>query len=532
MGRRLGLSLLALGTGVALLVSAAFAGPNGDSRRGGTLRVMCGAEPDCSTPPSPPATSVRGRCCTRPARSCSTPFPTRRRAGRASFPRSCGATSVSGDGRTYTFELKRTFRFHNRVPVTARSFADAFNRTASPKMNSAGWRRGFLQGDHRSGRRHAEGRRGSISGVQVLGRYRLRIRLERRAGDFVARLTMPFFCPILPGTPISPAGMDDPPGSGPYYIADRVRNRRMVLERNPYYGGGRTANPDRIVWTIETDAAERIRATERDENDFHRCSPTRTRSSGTSRSRYGLNRPGGQFLRLPTLTNFIFAFNHRSARVQGRRPGPAQEGDQLRPRQAGPDPCARLPGGRRTDRLLPAALSESRRRLPDRRAGSRHGAKVARAREATAEDAHPLHGELPVQRRERPCVQLEPEAARHRGRCEVLRLHHLAREARDEGEPWDVAWLTWGAFYADPAGAFLPLLRDTRYEARIKAANRVTGAAPSQVVGRTSRRTSCATTRPSRRTPTSPPLILVSRSFGCFGWLQGYELDLAAACKK
>ena len=26
--------------------------------------------------------------------------------------------------------------------------------------------------------------------------------------------------------------------------------------------------------------------------------------------------------------------------------------------------------------------------------------------------------------------------------------------------------------------------------------------------------------------------ILVSRSFGCFNSLQGYEIDLAAACKK
>ena len=58
MGRRLGLSLLALGAGVALLVSAAFAGPHGESRRGGTLRLMWGAEPDYSTPPSPPATSA------------------------------------------------------------------------------------------------------------------------------------------------------------------------------------------------------------------------------------------------------------------------------------------------------------------------------------------------------------------------------------------------------------------------------------------------------------------------------------------
>ena len=172
------------------------------------------------------------------------------------------------DGRTYTFELKRTFRFHNRAPVTARSFADAFNRNASPKHELSCVSAAASCGRSLGADAVMAGKATSISGVQVLGRYRLRVRLKRRAGDFLARLTMPSFCPILPRTPIDPAGMDNPPGSGPYYIADRVPNRRIVLERNPYYGGGRTANPDRIVWTIEPDRGERLRATEQDENDF------------------------------------------------------------------------------------------------------------------------------------------------------------------------------------------------------------------------------------------------------------------------
>ena len=85
------------------------------------------------------------------------------------------------------------------MPVTAQSFADAFNRNANPKLNSLVRRRGWLQeivGANAVMRERAT----TISGVQVLGRYRLRVRLKRRAGDFVARLTMPSFCPILPGT--------------------------------------------------------------------------------------------------------------------------------------------------------------------------------------------------------------------------------------------------------------------------------------------------------------------------------------------
>ena len=90
------------------------------------------------------------------------------------------------------------------------------------------------------------GRAKTISGVRALGPYRLRIRLTQPVGDFTARLTMAFFCPILPNTPVDPKGIDDPAGSRPYYVAERVVNQRVILKRNPHYRGNRPAN-DEIV---------------------------------------------------------------------------------------------------------------------------------------------------------------------------------------------------------------------------------------------------------------------------------------------
>ncbi len=146
MGRRLGLSLLALGTGVALLVSAAFAGPHGGTRRGGTLRLMWGADPDSVDPAL--ATGIIGSwtllnaTCAKLFNTLPDPDTGRTRIA----PEVARAMpSISPDGRTYTFELKRTFRFHNRMPVTAQSFADAFNRNAKPELNSLVRRRGWLQ---------------------------------------------------------------------------------------------------------------------------------------------------------------------------------------------------------------------------------------------------------------------------------------------------------------------------------------------------------------------------------------------------
>ena len=98
----------------------------------------------------------------------------------------------------------------------------------------------------------------------MLDRYRLRIRLTKPAGDFNARLTMPFFCPVLPDTPVDPGGIDNPAGSGPYYVAERIANQRIVLNRNPFYRGARPANVDKVVWTPGARPEECRRAIEED----------------------------------------------------------------------------------------------------------------------------------------------------------------------------------------------------------------------------------------------------------------------------
>jgi ABC-type oligopeptide transport system substrate-binding subunit len=46
--------------------------------------------------------------------------------------------TISRDGRTYTFRLRRGFRFNDRTPVDARAFATAINRTLAPDVRSLG----------------------------------------------------------------------------------------------------------------------------------------------------------------------------------------------------------------------------------------------------------------------------------------------------------------------------------------------------------------------------------------------------------
>jgi ABC-type transport system substrate-binding protein len=526
--RRLELSLLALGAGVVLLVSAAFAAPGAESRRGGTFRLMWGAEPD-SVDPALAIGNVGSWLLLR--LTCATLFNTVQDpdTGRPRIvPEVVRSYKVSDDGRTYTFELKRTFRFHNRAPVTARSFADAINRTANPTMNSAAVRRGLfaeISGDDA----FTQGKAKSISGVEVLGPYRLRIRLERKAGDFIARLTMPFFCPILPRTPITPTGIENPPGSGPYYIAERVPQRRMVLERNPYYRGNRTANPDRIIWKIEPDNAESIRATERDENDFTLVFTAPDAVVRDLENRYGLNR--GRLLRVPTATTFLFRFNPSSPAFKGVGQAPLRKAINYALDRPALTRGHGYLTGRRSDRLLPKALSESRRLYPiagpdPLKARTWLARAKLRPQTLTLYTANFPFNFATAQEFRSNLRQLGIEV-----KIEYFSFQTLLERLRTPGEPWDVGWINWSALYADPASALLPLLRGTRYEARVNKANQMTGGARAKAWANLE----------ADLMRNDPPVaayadqvvrVLVSQSFGCLRWLRAYDGDIAAACKK
>ena len=530
IGRR-AISLVVFCAGLALLTSAAFAGPRGETQRGGTLRLMFGAEPDSLDPAL--ANTIAGSWTLLYA-TCAKlfnvlPDPA---TGRPHVAREVVRSfKVTDRGRTYTFDLRRSFRFQNGAPVTARSFADAFNRTGSPQMKSAALGRRFFA-EIRGADAYATGRANVISGVQVLGRYRLRIRLTRRAGDFVARLTMPFFCPVPPGTPITPRGIEGPPGSGPYYIDERIPEERIVLKRNPYYPHGiRTANPERIIWTIETDRAERVRATERNENDFTFLFAYPDAVVRDLVGKYGINQPGGQLLREPTLSKNMFAFNTRSPVFEGAGTAPLRKAiNYVLDRPA----LTRNHGflaGSRSDRLLPAALSESRRLYPIRGPDPVTGQRwLARAKSppktltlytTTFPDSVPNAQEFTRNLRQ---LGIEVDVKQFEFRALLGKL--ITR-----GEPWDVTWLPWQALYPDPGGFFLSLLRDTRYAARVDAANRLTGAARAKAWAELETDL-MRNDPPAAVHADSMSLTLLSRSFGCYRWVPIYDVDLAAACKK
>jgi peptide/nickel transport system substrate-binding protein len=148
-----------------------------------------------------------------------------------------GLPTVSRDGKTYTFRIRKGYRFSTGAPVTARNYAHAIGRVLNPATRSPA--KTYLQ---------------DVAEVRAAGN-RLMIRLTRSVPDLPARMTMPYTCPVPTDLPVDPEGAGAPlPGSGPYYFAEFVRGSRVVLKRNRFYRGSRAHHVDALVFEVGSDA--------------------------------------------------------------------------------------------------------------------------------------------------------------------------------------------------------------------------------------------------------------------------------------
>ena len=248
--------------------------------------------------------------------------------------------------------------------------------------------------------------------------------------------------------------------------------------------------------------------------------------------KYGLNRPGGRFIRLPSLSTYLFAFNHDRPVFRGARQAPLRKAINYaldRPALVGAHSHLST---RRTDRLLPAPLSRSRGLYPlggpDPITARRWLARAAHRPQTLTLYTANFGFAVPTAQ----VFVANMKTTRHRGHREVLRLRHPQHEAQHQRGAMGRRVAPWGAWYADPAGAVLPLLRGTRYEARINEANRATGAAARAKSWANLETDLMRNDPPVAVYADVTSLILVSRSFDCFRSLRGMEVDLAAACKK
>jgi len=168
--------------------------------------------------------------------------------------------SISRDRRTYTFTIRRGYRFSPPVneALTARTFRDSFERAASYRLvpnpfNAPG--PGPME-DVQGFAAFRSGKARHISGLHVDGDH-LSITLTRPSADFLQGMAGTAGCPVPRDTPSHPGDAnlttrEDPnaytmPSAGPYYVAKWRDGKYVILKRNPNYHGPRPQRLDFIV---------------------------------------------------------------------------------------------------------------------------------------------------------------------------------------------------------------------------------------------------------------------------------------------
>jgi ABC-type transport system substrate-binding protein len=144
-------------------------------------------------------------------------------------------------------------------PVTAETFRATIERALSPVFDD-GAPGPQLYGDIVGAEEYRAGTIDHVTGLAASG-DQLTITLEAPAPDILDRLALSFACPVPARTPALRSGLNpDPPisGAGPYYLAQTIHKRLVVLLKNPNYHGSRPRPFDAIAIRVNTAPASAI----------------------------------------------------------------------------------------------------------------------------------------------------------------------------------------------------------------------------------------------------------------------------------
>ncbi|HYN63574.1 MAG TPA: ABC transporter substrate-binding protein, partial [Candidatus Limnocylindrales bacterium] len=168
---------------------------------------------------------------------------------------------LSADGRTYTFTIRPGFQFSppSNEPLTAETFRSTIERALDPAFDDDTPGAAAF-GDIVGAEQYRAGTADHVAGLTAVD-DRLTITLRAPAPDFLDRLADVRACPVPEGTPALHSGINpDPPvaGSGPYYLAQIVPKRFVILKKNPNYHGPRPQPFDAIAIRTKSASATAI----------------------------------------------------------------------------------------------------------------------------------------------------------------------------------------------------------------------------------------------------------------------------------
>jgi oligopeptide transport system substrate-binding protein len=553
MQRRLMLSIAMLVIGAGLLAATATAGSQGSSgasassgsaQKGGTFRYSLDTDIDY-VDPSLAYYSLSWQIeYATSAMLMSYPDAPAPRGSRLVPEVAQGFPKVSKDGKTYTFTLKKSFRFSNGKRVTAANYAAAINRNLNPKMASPA--QPFVE-DVLGATAVIDGKASKASGVKVLSPYKLQIRLTKRAPDLLSRLAMPFFAPIATNMPITSDGVGAPVlGTGPYYIAKWEPKRSITLLRNRFYTGPRPHNVNRIDYDIGLPLATIRLNIESNATDFGPVPPAAHAELG---QKYGVRKSSpGQYFVNPSAAFRYLAMNHDRPLFGGSGLG------NVGLKKAVNNAIDRIAminqrgayAGVINDQYMPPTMRGFKNAAiyPSR-------PNVARARSLAQGNLRGGKGVL-YTCNTGPCI---PTAQIVQDNLKAIGLDMEIKpfpravqftKSGTRGEPFDMSLEGWHMDYFDPYD-FVFLLDGTtirpannsnysyfnnpQYNRKIAAAASLVGQARYRAFGNLDVDLA-KNAAPLASYITDNQRYLVSKSTGCFFYQPVYELDIASICKK
>ena len=361
---------------------------------------------------------------------------------------------VSADGRTYTFIVRPGFRFSppSDAPVTAVTFKHTIERALGRQLR--GYAPSYM-GDIVGMSAFQAGRSPHLAGVIASG-DRLQIRLTAPAPDLPARIATLPFCAVPDDTPAT-AQSRPIPSAGPYYIASSSRDQ-VVLDRNPNYRGSRPRIPKQIVYSFGVSLSRALHQVEVGQSDYLDAGTFTSTSAGLAllsmlERRYGpasaAARNGHQrYFVNPWLDLEYLVFNTRRPAFASARMRRAV--NYAIDRRALVEHHLLFNGGRATDHYLVPGIPGSRPVNiyplggPDLTKARLLAAGVhAHATLYISTGAPQLADQARIIQTDLAAIGITIHIAAFPGAALHARL-------ATPGEPWDIAWVNWGADFADP----------------------------------------------------------------------------------
>ncbi|MBI4295722.1 MAG: peptide ABC transporter substrate-binding protein [Chloroflexi bacterium] len=142
--------------------------------------------------------------------------------------------TLSDDGKTYTFSLRRDVKFHSGKAVTAKDVKWSLERAADPKTQSTTV--DTYLGDIVGVREKLRGTAKEVTGVKVVDDHTVDITIDAPKAYFLAKLTYPTsFVLDQQNVESSREWFKTPNGTGPFKLKEYLTGDHLILEANTQY---------------------------------------------------------------------------------------------------------------------------------------------------------------------------------------------------------------------------------------------------------------------------------------------------------